>query len=330
MSDFEGNGLEIVVGADGVGLRMDKYLGKVCDGLSRSRLQGVIAEGGVLLNGVPAHTASKKLELNDIIVVDVPPPVPCEPLAENIPLDVIFEDENLLVVNKPAGVVVHPGAGNWTGTMVNALLYHCGDSLSGIGGVVRPGIVHRLDKDTSGLMMVAKNDYAHHFLADQLADRSLSRVYHALVIGVPLPVKGVVDRAIGRHRHDRMKMSVMSSAPREARTHYRVLKDFGGACSLVECRLDTGRTHQIRVHMEALGHPLVGDQLYGVPISKLKSSLNRSGYSSEIIEKICLLNRQFLHACEIAFTHPETEEEMSFTVDLPSDLQEILTLLSRK
>lgn len=330
MSDFESNELEFVVGVDGVGLRMDKYLGRVCEGLSRSRLQGVIAEGGVSLNGVPAHTASKKLELNDILVVDVPPPVPCEPLAENIPLEVIFEDENLLVVNKPAGMVVHPGAGNWTGTMVNALLYHCGGSLSGIGGVVRPGIVHRLDKDTGGLMMVAKNDHAHHFLADQLADRSLSRVYHALVVGVPIPVKGTVDRAIGRHRHDRMKMSVMSGAPREARTHYRVLRDFGGACSLVECRLDTGRTHQIRVHMEALGYPLVGDQLYGAPLNKLKSKLNKAGYESDEIEKITSINRQFLHAKEIAFIHPETEEEMFFEVDLPDDLREILDLLSRK
>lgn len=226
-------------------------------------------------------------------------------------------------------MVVHPGAGNWTGTLVNALLHHCGGTLSGIGGEMRPGIVHRLDKETSGLMMVAKNDEAHQGLSAQLADRSLSRTYHALVLGVPLPIKGVVDRPIGRHRHDRQRMSVMSSAPREARTRYRVLEDFGGACALVECNLETGRTHQIRVHMQAIGYPLIGDPLYGPQPSALRSKLKKIEYSSENIDEILLLGRQFLHATRIMFIHPITGEEMGFEREKPTDLLKILKILTK-
>jgi len=307
-----------------VGVRADKFLSIMCDDLSRARLQNLIAEGAVFLNEVPLKAASRKTEEGDVFVVRVPPVVSAEPEPEDIPLDIVYEDEDILVVNKAAGMVVHPGAGNWDGTLVNALLYHCAEELSGIGGVARPGIVHRLDKDTSGLMMVAKNDHAHQYLSAQLADRSLSRVYHALVLGVPMPVKGAVNRPIGRHRRNRLKMSVMSNAPRDARTHYRVLQSFGEACSLVECRLETGRTHQIRVHMEALGHPLIGDSLYGAQRSKLKSYFEKNGYLSEFVESVLDFPRQFLHAKEIVFIHPRHEEEMRFEISLPDDMSNIL------
>lgn len=329
MEEIESDELSFEVGESAVGLRADKYLTMVCEDLSRSRLQSLIQNGDVSINGGVLANSSKKLELNDLLTVRVPPPVPCQPEPEDIPLEIIFEDENLLVVNKAAGMVVHPGAGNWTGTLVNALLHHCGESLSGIGGVVRPGIVHRLDKDTSGLMMVAKNDYAHQYLSAQLSDRSLSRVYHALVLGVPVPIKGVVDRPIGRHRHNRLKMSVMSNAPREAVTHYRVLKDYRGAAALVECSLETGRTHQIRVHLEALGHCLVGDPLYGAQPNQLASRFKNARYDTDVIDKILDFSRQFLHAKAIEFIHPETEEEMFFECELPEDMASILDALEK-
>lgn len=325
---MEDEELSFLVNVSGVGQRADKYLASVCEELSRSRLQGLIEQGQVTLNG-KILKASHKLEEGDELVVTVPPPVPCTPLAEDIKLDIVFEDDDLIVINKPAGLVVHPGAGNWTGTLVNALLHHCPDSLSGIGGVVRPGIVHRLDKETSGLMIVAKNDFAHHALSEQLADRTLSRVYHALVMGVPMPIKGVVSRPIGRHRHNRQKMSVMSDAPREAITHYHVLERFGEACSLVECRLETGRTHQIRVHMEALGHPLVGDPLYGPQVTALNSRLKKAGYNDDVIESISAFPRQFLHAKELIFFHPSDEEDMAFESDLSEDMSKILKLLRK-
>ena len=326
---MEENNLIYEVGTDDIGVRADKYLGKVCADFSRSRLQGLIADGQVLLNGKVLSTASLKTEEGDVFSVSIPEAVPCEPQPEDIPLDVVYEDDDVIVINKPAGLVVHPGAGNWSGTLVNALLHHCGDSLSGIGGVVRPGIVHRLDKDTSGLIMVAKNDYSHQHLSEQLADRSLSRVYNTIVFGVPMPIKGAVDRAIGRHRHNRLKMSVMSNAPREARTHYLVLENFSEAVSLVECKLESGRTHQIRVHMEAIGHPVLGDTLYGVQQTALISNLKKGGYSYEIIKNILSLERQMLHAKEISFIHPRTEEEMTFSCDLPEDMSKILKSLSK-
>lgn len=320
------------VDENGVGQRADKYLCGVCD-ISRSRLQALIEQGYVMLNGDVLKTSSRRLENNDILTVRVPEVAPAKQMAEDIPLNIVYEDDDLLVINKQAGLVVHPGAGNHGGTLVNALLHHCGDSLSGIGGVERPGIVHRLDKDTSGLMLVAKNDYAHQYLAEQLADRSLSRTYMALVVGVPMPVKGVVDRAIGRDRHNRLKMSVVGNAKREARTHYRIERSFGKALSLVECTLETGRTHQIRVHMEAIGHPLIGDPLYGAQPtfirSKLKNGINLDFYDPDLADKIINFPRQFLHACRISFLHPATEEEMFFEVDLPSDMINILELLDK-
>lgn len=324
------NTFNYTVDENGLGKRADKYLSDVSE-LTRSRLQALISEGVVELNGEILKTASRKLELNDILTVRVPDAVPATQGAEDIPLKVIYEDDDLLVIDKPAGLVVHPGAGNSSGTLVNALLFHCGDSLSGIGGVERPGIVHRLDKDTSGLMLVAKNDYAHQHLASQLADRSLSRVYLALVLGVPTPLKGTVDRPIGRERQNRMKMSVVGDAKRDARTHYRVMKTYGTALSLVECKLESGRTHQIRVHMQALGYPLIGDPLYGAQPTAIKSALknrlNNEADNAEIIDKILNFERQFLHAYQIEFIHPVTEEGMFFEVEIPDDMSNILKIL---
>lgn len=324
---FENQMLEYEVPLEAAGQRADKFLSSVCKEFSRSRLQSLISDGHVLLNDAPLKTASFKVSEGEVFCVRVPEPEPSEPDAENIPLDIVYEDDDLVVINKAVGMVVHPGAGNWTGTLVNALLYHCGDSLSGIGGVLRPGIVHRLDKDTSGLMIAAKNDHAHHHLSEQLADRSLTRIYHALVIGVPLPIKGSVDRPIGRHRHNRLKMSVMTNAPKDACTHYKVLEDFNGGCSLIECRLETGRTHQIRVHMEAIGHPLIGDVLYPVQQTKLKSMIKNAGYPDDLSVEMIGLKRQMLHAQTISFIHPRHEEVMEFSCELPSDFSNILKKL---
>lgn len=322
--------LECTVLQRSAGQRIDKFLASVCDELSRARLQALISAGNVTRNGTILKATSFKVEEGDIILVHVPAPEPAEPEAEDIPIDVVYEDNDVLVLNKPAGLVVHPGAGNWSGTLVNALLFHCRDCLSGIGGVLRPGIVHRLDKDTSGLMMVAKNDHAHKHLSEQLANRTLKRVYHALVLGVPLPLKGKIDKPIGRHRNNRLKMSVISNSPKEACTHYRNISNFNDVFALVECRLDTGRTHQIRVHMEDYGCPIIGDPLYSPQPTGVKSACKNGGYGVELFSEISNLSRQMLHAQEIEFVHPSTEEPCRFTCDKPSDFSNILKILDKK
>jgi len=323
MSSSDGE-LSFVVGEEHAGKRADKALSLLCDDLSRSRIKALIDDGQVLLNGKPLSGASYALSEGDALSLSVPPPKESVPQPEDIPIDVVYEDDDVLVLNKRAGMVVHPGAGNWNGTLVNALLHHCGDTLSGIGGVIRPGIVHRLDKETSGLMMVAKNDHAHQSLSAQLQDRTLSRVYWALVCGVPVPRKGVVDQPIGRHKNNRLKMSVISKLPKDAKTYYEVVEGFGEACALVECRLETGRTHQIRVHMEFLKYPIIGDPLYGVQPTKLKSSLKSSDYNTDVIEFVSSVGRQMLHAKKIQFIHPVTEQEMFFEADLPGDFSKVL------
>ena len=251
------------------------------------------------------------------------------PQAQDIKLDIVYEDEHMLVINKPVGLVVHPGAGNHDGTLVNALLYHCGDSLSGIGGVVRPGIVHRLDKDTSGLMVVAKNDKAHQGLSEQLSDRSLSRVYLALVLGVPMPPSGCVDKPIGRDPRNRQKMAILAKNSREAQTHYKVKTNYHDALALLECRLQTGRTHQIRVHMGHIKLPLVGDPLYGPQPTALRAALKKAGYEKDDIESIVAFGRQALHATEISFVHPVTAKRMSFNASPPDDFSNILNILNK-
>ncbi len=309
--------------------RLDKMLSAAFADLSRSRIQGLIEQGEVLLNGKVCESASKKISLGDVVELTVPPPVDATPLAENIPLDVVYEDSDLLVINKPAGLVVHPGAGNHTGTLVNALLHHCKGSLSGIGGVLRPGIVHRLDKETSGLMVVAKNDKTHKGLSAQLEDRSLSRIYYALVFKAPFPARGVVDKPLGRHLGNRLKMSVLKRGGKEARTLFNTQQKFGDACALVECQLESGRTHQIRVHMESIGHPLIGDPLYGPQKNGVSSALKKAGYDDEIVAEVLEFPRQALHAGHIAFIHPGTEEHVEFDADLPADMAKLLKILTK-
>lgn len=309
------------------GMRLDKAVAELCPEYSRTRLQNLIDAGECLLNGHTCTTPSRKVEEGDVVILSIPQLVDADPTPENIPLDIIYEDDDVLVVNKPAGMVVHPAVGNYAGTLVNALLYHCGDSLSGINGVKRPGIVHRLDKDTSGLMMVAKNDMAHHALSEQLQDRSLSRVYRALVLGAPVIQNGKVDAPIGRHPTNRLKMAVVEKGGKDAETHFSVLQKYDDVVTLIECRLKTGRTHQIRVHMEHLGFPLIGDPLYGVQSTKLISKIKKSNLSEEAKEAILAFPRQALHAAEISFIHPNTGEEMHFSCALPDDFEGMLTYI---
>lgn len=309
---------------DDVGQRLDKALSVQLDQFSRARLQGLMQEGMVSdSTGTVFDNPALKLKQPVTLTITIPEAVEAKPVAEDIPLDIVFEDEHLLVINKPAGMVVHPAAGNYSGTLVNALLYHCGDRLSGIGGVKRPGIVHRLDKETSGLMVVAKSDQAHNGLAAQFADRSLSRQYTALIWGAISPREGQIDAAIGRHPHDRKKMTVVDTGGKHAITHYETIERFGLAASLIECRLETGRTHQIRVHMTSIGHPLLGDATYG---ETRQSRRLRQNLPEEIRSKIPT-ERQALHAWKIKFTHPLTKETQEYTSALPDDLTLLIDAL---
>ena len=307
-------------------IRLDKALADLYPDLSRSRLKALIQAGEVIVSGFIIKSASHKVRAEEIITINIPPAVDDTPSAENIPLDIIYEDDDLLVINKEIGMVVHPAIGNIEGTLVNALLYHCKDNLSGIGGVKRPGIVHRLDKETSGLMVVAKNDLAHKGLSEQLQDRTLSRIYGALVWRVPTVIKGSVDMPIGRHGTNRLKMAIRISSGREAITHYHVRDSYVDVASWVECKLESGRTHQIRVHMQHIKHPLVGDPLYGLVTQEGRALLKRAGHEAEIIDKIMAFGRQALHAQEIGFIHPRSGEEMRFLSDLPADLQNLKNL----
>ena len=297
---------ELTAAPEDAGLRLDAFLAKQLPELSRSRIQQLLEQGCILAEGRPGKK-NQRLSPGERIRLDLPEPAEADPEPEEIPLDILFEDEDLLVVNKPKGMVVHPAPGHESGTLVNALLHHCGDSLSGISGVKRPGIVHRLDKDTSGLMLAAKTDRAHASLAAQLGDHSLHRVYAALLIGTPRPPEGTVDLPVGRHPRDRKKMAAGIPGGRPAVTHYRVLETFPGY-SYAECVLETGRTHQIRVHMASLGHPVAGDPLYGgrCPLP---------------------LSSQCLHAREICFRHPVTGEEMTFSCPLPREFSAVLEKL---
>lgn len=310
----------VTVGIEDQGGRFDKVLAILCPDFSRSRLQGLIDAGEVQVNGAACTIASRKMKKGDVVSFTLPETAEADPQPENIPLDIVFEDKDVIIVNKRAGMVVHPAAGNYTGTLVNALLYHCGDTLSGINGVRRPGIVHRLDKETSGLMIVAKNDHAHNALAAQLVDRSLSRVYLSLVHGVVTPPKGTIETQIGRHPSNRLKQAVLDRNGRIAITHYLVKENFHDAVSLVECKLATGRTHQIRVHMNHIGHPLLGDPLYGGPSPSLRAKLKKGGYEEPAIKAILDFPRQALHAAELAFIHPATGKLISFKSGLPEDM----------
>ena len=290
------------------GIRLDKFISVADVGLSRSAAVNLIENSGVTVN---KKQVDKKYKLSDgdIVVLQIPDPVPYEAKAENIPLDIVYEDDYLLVVNKPKGMVVHPAAGNYEGTLVNSLLYHCGDSLSGINGVLRPGIVHRIDKDTSGLLIVAKNDFAHAHLAKQIKDHSFTREYEAVVFGNLKDDEGTVDAPIGRNPNDRKKMCVTAKNSKNAVTHYSVIRRYKGYTH-IKCILETGRTHQIRVHMSYLGHPVAGDTVYGVKN-----------------EKVSFVG-QCLHARKIGFIHPKTEEYLEFSSQLPDYFTEFLTKLN--
>lgn len=290
------------------GIRLDKFISVADVGLSRSAAVNLIENSGVTVN---EKTVDKKYKLSagDVVVLQVPDPVPYEAKAENIPLDIVYEDDYLLVVNKPKGMVVHPAAGNYDGTLVNALLYHCGDSLSGINGVLRPGIVHRIDKDTSGLLIVAKNDFAHAHLAKQIKDHFFTREYEAVVFGNLKADEGTVDAPIGRNSNDRKKMCVTAKNSKNAVTHYSIIRRYKGYTH-IRCVLETGRTHQIRVHMAYLGHPVAGDTVYGVKN-----------------EKVSFVG-QCLHARKIGFIHPKTEEYLEFSSQLPDYFTDFLTKLN--
>lgn len=289
------------------GMRADKAISAALPALSRSAVQALIQDGRVLCNGAPVQK-STKLPVQSVLTVEIQPARPLEVVAQNIPLDIVYEDGDLLVVNKPKGMVVHPAAGNEDGTLVNALLYHCGDSLSGINGVIRPGIVHRIDKDTSGLLIVAKNDAAHRSLAEQIKAHSFTREYRAVVYG-RIKADGTVDAPIARHPQERKRMAVVRSpAAREAVTHYFVVRHFTGFTQL-RLRLETGRTHQIRVHMAYIGHPVAGDPVYGPK------------------KVITSLGGQCLHAGLIGFVHPRTGRYMEFEAPLPPYFTDFLKTL---
>lgn len=304
------------------GMRLDKWLAQILPDLSRSRLKALIDDGQVEDDDGPIDDASRKVRAGETYLVIVPPATAAEPLPEDIPLVVVYEDEHLIVVDKPAGMVVHPAPGNATATLVNALLHHCTASLSGIGGVRRPGIVHRLDKDTSGLIVAAKTDAAHQGLAAQFAEHSITRTYRALCWGVPVPGKGEIEGNIGRSSADRKKMAVVNRGGKSALTRYLVKQSFGAVAALVECRLATGRTHQIRVHMTSIGHPLVGDPVYGRGRhARLKALSDRQR------EALASFPRQALHAFQLGFTHPASGERLTFHSDTPNDINTLIALL---
>lgn len=308
--------VELTVPDGGAGERIDAFIAKAQPSLSRSAAARLAEEGGVRIGG---RTVRKnyKVASGEVVVIQLPDPEPDSALPEAIPLDVVYEDEDIIVINKPAGMVVHPAAGNRDGTLVNALLHHCGGSLSGIGGVLRPGIVHRIDKDTSGLLVAAKNDAAHASLSAQLKERGVSRVYHAVVTGGMREDAGTVDAPLGRSSGDRKKMAVIrdpGAKSREAVTHWRVLERFSGF-TYVECELETGRTHQIRVHMAGIGHPLLGDTVYGGGKTKFEAQ------NSALICGQCLI------AKKLCLTHPRTGERMSFEVPLTAEMEMLIAKL---
>jgi 23S rRNA pseudouridine1911/1915/1917 synthase len=300
--------ITVIMNAEDAKQRLDKSLTLHLPDFSRNRLQQLIEQGCVRLGDATITDAGRKVKSGEIYLVAVPPAIPSVLVASEVSLTIIYEDEHLLVIDKPAGMTVHPAPGHRDDTLVNALLTHCGNTLSGIGGVMRPGIVHRIDKDTSGLLVVAKHDAAHRHLSAQLATRTLTREYMAIVKGLPTPVSGTIEASIGRSHSNRKKMTVVKSGGRAAVTHYKLLQRLHNA-SLLRCSLETGRTHQIRVHLTHIGHPIVGDTVYGRKMKDID------------------FPRQALHAAHLRLIHPATEEEMEFDSELPQDMQELLETL---
>ncbi len=327
--------IEVVVGEGDAGSRLDAWLAGAVPELSRSRAKALIVGGSVAIGGATIEEPKRPVKPGETVTLVLPPPVPAEPEGEAIPLDVVYEDDDLIVIDKPAGLVVHPAAGNQTGTLVNALIAHCGASLSGIGGVMRPGIVHRLDKDTSGLLVVAKNDRAHQGLAAQFADHGrtgpLERGYLALAWGVPDRREATIDLPLGRSVRNREKIEVKrgDGAGREAITHYGVAEAYGPpgkppVAALIECRLETGRTHQIRVHLAAIGHPVIGDRTYGAGFATKVALLPEPARSLATG-----FPRQALHAYLLGFEHPASGEEMRFESRIPADMGALAEALRR-
>lgn len=310
--------VEITSEAVDIGKRADAFVAEKA-GLTRSAAVRLMESGNALVNGATLNK-NYKIRLGDVFTVTLPTPVEDRAEPEDIPLDIVYEDEDIIVVNKPCGMVVHPAAGNPNGTLVNALLFHCKGSLSGIGGVIRPGIVHRIDKDTQGLLVVAKNDAAHLFLADQIKTHRVRRVYHAIVLGNFKEDTGTVNAPIGRHPVDRKKMAVIRDPAyrsRDAVTHWQVIERYG-SMTLIRCELETGRTHQIRVHMASLGHPLLGDSLYGGGGSTFERRHQK------------LICGQCLVATELRLTHPRTGEEKEFFVPMPESFEKLIDILRRE
>ena len=300
------------------GKRLDSLIAEITE-LSRSAAAKLIENYNITVNG-KSSVKKYEVKVGDTVEIDLPEPEPSEAMPENIPLDILYEDSDIIVVNKPSGMVVHPAPGNYTGTLVNALLYHCGSSLSGIGGVLRPGIVHRIDKDTSGLIVIAKNDEAHKALSLELEHHGIEREYHALVRGGFKVESGVVDMPIGRHPIDRKRMAVLTAEGAHAKravTHYELLEPFG-AISYIKLLLETGRTHQIRVHMSYLGHPLLGDEVY---------STNKTLFEKQHAP---LFDGQILHAKRLTLTHPRTKERLTFECDLPDNFNRLLSILRQR
>ena len=323
--------IHIMAGAADAGERLDRLLAARIEALSRSRIQALMRQGAVTLGGRTIGDPGHRVKPGDEVCVQLPEPEPASPAAESIPLGIVFEDAHLVVVDKPAGLVVHPAAGHASGTLVNALIAHCGDSLSGIGGVRRPGIVHRLDKDTSGLLVVAKTDAAHKGLTEQFAahgfDGRMHRRYVALVWGTPRPPRGRIEAPLGRHPNNRKRIAVVKAGGRDAVTHYETAESFADvdgkpAASRLGLTLETGRTHQIRVHMEHVGHPLLGDPTYG---SSFKASARRLSEAAQAA--LATLGRQALHAAELGFEHPATRRKMRLTSPLPADMAALIEAL---
>lgn len=292
-------------------MRLDQYIAKKCMDLSRSYIQKLIKDNLVTVNDVIQNKNKTPIQTGNLIVVSLPDPTELEIKPQNIPLDILYEDDDVLVVNKPKGMVVHPAPGHYDDTLVNAVLFHCKDNLSGINGVLRPGIVHRIDKDTTGALIVCKNDKSHQKIADQLRTHSITRSYRAIVYNNFSEDEGTVNAPIGRHPTNRKKRMVTAKNSKEAITHYKVLDHLNRKFNYIECRLETGRTHQIRVHMSHIGHPLLGDEVYGPANTKYKN-----------------LQGQTLHAATIGFVHPTTEEYMEFSAPLPDYFEKLLKTLA--
>ncbi|HEX2581974.1 MAG TPA: RluA family pseudouridine synthase [Dongiaceae bacterium] len=314
----------VTISAAQAGERLDRILAATTD-LSRSRLKQLIEAGHV--EGPKTDRAldpAHKARVGETYTIHIPPPIAAAPEPHSMALSIIFEDEDIVVIDKPAGLVVHPAPGHHEDTLVNALLAHCGASLSGIGGVRRPGIVHRIDKDTSGLIVAAKNDEAHRHLSELFAQHAVAREYQAVIWGVPSPAEGVVSGNIGRHRTDRKRMAVLEKGGRAAVTHYALEQSFGLGAALVRCRLQTGRTHQIRVHMAAIGHPLIGDPVYGRTTSARRSRLDPAPLAAALT-----FPRQALHASHLGFPHPRSGALLQWDSSLPQDMRNLINSLAR-